>query len=81
MQSNCMRNCQFPLAGLSVKPEYMWCSTVFVIHPVNNFIQDLNSCATEALLQLIQPNSLHIIQGVRGNVIIDMFGTILDVWI
>ena len=80
MQSNCMRDCRFPLASLSVEPEDMWCSSVFIVDPVNDFVQDLDSRAIKALLCLIQSNSLRVFQEVGGNVLIDMFDTILDMW-
>ena len=45
LQSNGVRNGRFPLSCLSVKPEDARCSSVRVVDPVNNFIQELDSCA------------------------------------
>ena len=69
-----MRDCRFPL---SVKPKYTRCSSVLVVNPVNDFVQDLDSRAIEPLLCFIQPNSPRAFQEVGGNVFIDMFDTIL----
>ena len=80
VQSNCMRDRRLPLASLSVEPEYTWGSGVFIVDPVDNFIQDLGSRTIETLLSLIQPNSFRVSQEVGGNVLIDMFDTILDLW-
>ena len=38
MQSNCMRDCRFPPARLSVKPENTWCSSAFAVDPINDFV-------------------------------------------
>ena len=50
MQSNCMHDCRLPLASLSGKPEDTWCGSVFIVDPVNDFVQDLGSRAIEAFL-------------------------------
>ena len=75
-----MRDCRLPLASLSVKPEYTWGSNVFIVDPIDDFIQDLGSRAIETLLNLIQPNSFRMFQEVEGSVLINMFDTVLDIW-
>ena len=80
VQSNCMRNRRLPLASLSVKPEYTWGSSVFIVDPIDDFVQDLGSRAIETLLSLIQPNSFRVSQEVGDSVLVNMFDTILDIW-
>ena len=80
VQSNCMHDCRLPLASLSVKPEYTWGSSVSIVDPIDDFVQDLGSRAIEALLILIQPNSFRVFQEIKGNVFINVFDTILDIW-
>ena len=77
---NCMRDGRLPLASLSGKPEYTWGGSVFIVDPIDHFVQDLGSRAIETLLSLIQPNSFRVFQQVRGRVFINMFDTILDIW-
>jgi len=80
MLSNCVCYGRFPLSGLSVEPEYAWCSGVCVVDPVNNFIQDFDSRAIQALLCLIESNSVRTGEAVRAKIIVYLFDAILDVW-
>ena len=75
-----MRDCRLPLASLSVKPEYTWGSNVFIVDPIDDFVQDLSSRAIETLLSHNQPNSFCVFQEVEGSVLINTFDTILDIW-
>ena len=43
LESNHMSNRRFSLPSLSMKPKYAWCSSVRVVDPVDDFIEDLNS--------------------------------------
>ena len=47
---------------------------------MDDFVQDLGSRAIKTLLSLIQPNSFRVFQEAGGNVLINMFDTILDIW-
>ena len=80
VQSNCMRDCRLPLASLSIKPVDTRCIRVFIVDPIDNFVQDLGSRAIKTLLSLIQSNSFRVFQEVAGSVLINMFDTILDIW-
>ena len=43
LESNCMSNHRFSFPSLSVEPKYVQCSSVHVVDPVDDFIEDLNS--------------------------------------
>ena len=74
-----MGNGRFALARLAMKPEDPGCSSICVVDPVDDFFQDLSSCAIKTFLLLVQPDSGCVNQEVQTEVFPDLLHVICDI--